>query len=406
MRNSSVFFKLLLFSVLFYACKSQKKLTSVSQQPAVSDTIVQVPVEIKADTLVISEDSVTEATIDSLVEKKDTILETSKKDTITVIGVGDIMLGTNFPDPNYLPPNRGKDILAGVKDVLANADVTFGNHEGVILNDGGQPKYCKNPDICYLFRSPEYLTQNLVDAGFDVVSLANNHAGDFGNEGRKNTMTVLDTLGIACAGLIQRPYTSFELDGLKYGFVAFAPNTGTVSIHDLETAKNYVRHLDSLNDIVIVSFHGGAEGREHQHVTRKAETFYGENRGNVFTFSHALIDAGADVIFGHGPHVTRAIEVYKKRFIAYSLGNFATYARFNLSGPNGVAPIIKLYLNNQGEFYQGEITPIKQIGPGISVIDEEKKVIKYLQELTKADFPESEIIIDDSGLIKYIQSEN
>ena len=60
--------------------------------------------------------------------------------------------------------------------------------------------------------------------------------------------------------------------------------------------------------------------KKYQHVTREREYFYGENRGNVYEFSHAMIDAGADMIFGHGPHVARAIEVYKNRFYCLQLG--------------------------------------------------------------------------------------
>jgi len=403
------FFYLLLLIQVVFACKTQKQLTQKKSNPQVQDTVA-VAIEKntqKPDSLIDTSDTLAYVEIFKK-SQKDSLEENAKTlqpDTLVIIGVGDIMLGTNFPKESYLPPNKGRDLLDGVKEELRSGDLTFGNHEGVILNDGGDPKFCRNPDICYLFRSPEYLANNLVDAGFDVVSLANNHAGDFGDPGRKNTMRVLDSLGIHYAGQLQKPYTSFVIDSVKYGFVAFSPNSGTQSIHDMEKAKEIVKMLDSLNDIVIVSFHGGAEGKEYQNVTKKEEIFYGENRGNVYEFSHELIDVGADILFGHGPHVSRAVEVYKNRLIAYSLGNFCTYARFNLKGPNGVAPIMKVYTNRQGEFLKGEIIPIKQVGSGIPVIDEDKLVIKLIRELTENDFPESKIIIDDMGIIKYIQSE-
>ena len=149
------------------------------------------------------------------------------KDTLTIIGVGDIMMGTNFPDERYLPPFQGNHLLEEVDSILHDADVTFGNLEGVILNEGGDAKYCKNPKTCYIFRSPEYMVQHLKDAGFDVLSTANNHAGDFGNPGRRNTMRVLDSLGLYHAGLVARPHATFMRDGMKYGFAAFAPNNGT-----------------------------------------------------------------------------------------------------------------------------------------------------------------------------------
>jgi len=324
------------------------------------------------------------------------------KDTILIIGVGDIMMGTNYPDPKYLPADSGKSLLQDVTEVLRRGDITFGNLEGVILDEGGTPKKCNNPDLCYLFRSPTYYAANLVEAGFNLMSTANNHAGDFGNEGRENTIKVLDSLGIHHAGLLQQPYTLFRIEGMKFGFAAFSPNDGTLSIHDSIRAREIITHLDSMADIVIVSFHGGAEGKKYQHVIRETELFYGEDRGNVYTFSHHLIDAGADVVFGHGPHVTRAIELYQNRLICYSLGNFCTYARFNLKGENGIAPIVKVFTDHNGQFLKGEIIPIVQTGLGKPEIDPNKRAIIKLQELSQKDFPESKIKIDESGIIIYI----
>jgi len=312
------------------------------------------------------------------------------------------MMGTNYPDPKYLPADSGKSLLQDVTEVLRRGDITFGNLEGVILDEGGTPKKCNNPDLCYLFRSPTYYAANLVEAGFNLMSTANNHAGDFGNEGRENTIKVLDSLEIHHAGLLQQPYTLFRIEGMKFGFAAFSPNDGTLSIHDSIRAREIITHLDSMADIVIVSFHGGAEGKKYQHVIRETELFYGEDRGNVYTFSHHLIDAGADVVFGHGPHVTRAIELYQNRLICYSLGNFCTYARFNLKGENGIAPIVKVFTDHNGQFLKGEIIPIVQTGLGKPEIDPNKRAIIKLQELSQKDFPESKIKIDESGIIIYI----
>lgn len=388
---------LFLLGFFIYGCKPSAQIASSKSDQA---NIQKIPTD--AIDLVIAN------TIDSNVtiqEPAKSTIQSLKKDTLTIVGVGDIMLGTNFPDPNYLPPDSGKYLLKDVLPYLRQADLTFGNHEGVILNEGGNQKHCSNPKLCYLFRSPEFITQNLVNAGFDVMSLANNHAGDFGNPGRKNSMRVLDSLGIHHAGQLAKPYTVFTKEGITYGFAAFSPNTGTVSINDLENAREIVRRLDSLTDIVIISFHGGAEGRKFEHVTREREYFYGENRGNVYEFSHALIDEGADIIFGHGPHVARAIEVYKKRFIAYSLGNFCTYARFNLSGVNGLAPIAQIKTTNEGEFISGKIISAKQKGEGIPEIDPNFSAALRIKQLTEMDFPDSKIFIDETGNIHYIQSQ-
>lgn len=390
---------IVLAPVLFFACKPGQTSRTLPD-PTIAerqDSIARMDSLRVADSL-----AVVQRKADSLNWEKNAVaidVYRVLKDTVTLIGVGDIMMGTNFPSEQYLPT---RNLLEPVTPILQDADVTFGNHEGVILDDGGTPKRCSNPDLCYLFRTPERFTPLLKEAGFDVMSLANNHAGDFGQTGRKNSMRVMDSLGIYHAGLLQRPYVTFEMDGMRYGFAAFAPNTGTVSINNEKEAVDIVRHLDSISDIVIISFHGGAEGKKYQHITREREYFYGENRGNIYEFAHTLVDNGADVIFGHGPHVTRAVEVYNDRFIAYSLGNFLTYARFNLRGENGIAPIVKVFTNGEGKFYKAEVTSIIQRGEGGPIVDTDERAFKKLKELTQQDFPEVPLSFEEGGIITYI----
>ncbi len=332
--------------------------------------------------------------------KTDTLLVV-RKDTLTIIGVGDIMMGTNYPE-DRLPISNGSLLMKDVEEVLQSADITFGNLEGVLLDSGGTPKSCRDPKVCYVFRSPSRYVENLTTAGFDLISIANNHAGDFGDAGRENTMKVLGEHGLAYAGQLQQEFTILTKDSITYGLAAFSPNSNCVSINDYNRAKAIVQHLDSIVDIVIVSFHGGAEGKDYQNVPRKHEIFHGEDRGDVYKFSHMMVDAGADIIFGHGPHVTRGIEVYKDRFIAYSLGNFCTYKGINIAGINGWAPIIKVFTNPSGAFLKGEITATYQVyGVGVK-IDPNKQVIKKIKELSKKDFPESPIGIDDNGIITYL----
>lgn len=330
---------------------------------------------------------------------KTTKSQVYSKDTISIIGVGDMMLGTNYPAESYLPPEDGKNILTPVKQIIENADISFGNLEGAILSGTGTVKTCTNPAVCYAFKMPNHYVNYFKEAGFDVLSIANNHVSDFGETGKENTVKMLDGVGIKYAGLLKYPYTTFKKNGIKYGFCAFAPNNGTVDINDSENAAKIVKQLNSICDIVIVSFHGGAEGSSKSHLTRSDELFLGENRGNPYQFARTVIDAGADIVFGHGPHVTRAIDIYKGKFIAYSMGNFATYGRFNLKGICGIAPIIKLFVNKKGEFLSGTIYSTKQVDEGGPVIDEDKTVIKEIINLTKSDVPESQILLDENGVI-------
>jgi hypothetical protein len=331
----------------------------------------------------------------------DTKIQEVKPESISIIGVGDIMPGSNYPPPGSLPPDDGKYLFDDVKDILQDADITCGNLEGALLDRGGTPKKCNDTlGNCHSFRIPTRYAGYLKDAGFDFLNLANNHSGDMGLEGRESTYETLEKNDLEFAGTLDYPTATLEKDGIKYGFAGFAPNNGTISIINFKKAGEIISELKKEADIVIVFFHGGAEGLSAQNVTGNDETYLGENRGNVYEFAHAVIDAGADVVFGSGPHVTRAIELYKGRFIAYSLGNFCTYGKFGLNGAMGIAPIIKVYLNKKGEFVGGEITPVKQIKHGFPVIDEDNRVIKTIQVLTEKDFPDDKLVIDDAGRIE------
>jgi len=329
-------------------------------------------------------------------------LSFAQQKIISVVAVGDIMPGTNFPSDKYLPADSGKSIFAPVKFILENTDLTIGNLEGCLLNTGGTIKKCQDSTKCYAFRIPTYFSKIMKDAGFDLLSLANNHCGDFGDAGRHSTTATLDSTGIYYAGLNSVPSVIFEKNGLKIGYCSFSPFTGTVDILKTDTVKKIVQTLDSLCDIVIVSMHAGAEGAKYAHVTKQTEIFYDEDRGNVYEFAHLAIDNGADLVFGHGPHVTRAAELYKDRFIAYSLGNFCTYGRFNLNGPNGVAPVIKVFMNSTGEFIKAEVFSIKQTGEGGPVMDPDQNALKQLTELTRVDFHETPLMFDEKGEINKI----
>jgi 2',3'-cyclic-nucleotide 2'-phosphodiesterase (5'-nucleotidase family) len=203
------------------------------------------------------------------------------------------------------------------------------------------------------------------------------------------------------AGVCSHPYDTFTVDGIKIGFTAFSPHSGTCQMNNYDFVRKTIKDLKQKHkcDIVIVSFHGGAEGSKHQHVPRQVETFLGYNRGNVYEFAHVAIDAGADLVLGHGPHVTRAVELYKDRLIAYSLGNFCTYKRFNLKGPNGVAPILKIWVAKDGSFIKAKVIPVYQDENLGTKYDSTGRVIRILQQLTKEDFPETKLKIDDTGWI-------
>ncbi len=277
------------------------------------------------------------------------------------MGVGDIMMGTSYPE-DKLPGEdwRFPDARSGLGAAGCGSHLWQPGRYACWTKEA-HAKTCKDPKVCYVFRTPTRYVKHLITAGFDMMSLANNHAGDFGEAGRKSSMKTLEVAGILHAGQMDHPTTLFTKDSITYALAAFAPNSNCVSLNDLAGAKAIVAHLDSIADVVIVSFHGGAEGAQYQNVPRRNEIFHGENRGDVYKFSRTLIDAGADIVFGHGPHVTRAVDVYHDRFIAYSLGNFCTYRGISVSGVNGMAPIVKVFTDRKGKFFKAQITPTVQI---------------------------------------------
>jgi len=336
---------------------------------------------------------------DTIINYTDSIKKLTDEKLVSIIGVGDIMLGTNFPHPKYLPPKNGGNLMKGLYPIISDANISFGNLEGAFSDSLPVTKRCQDTANCYAFRSPDFLFKHIADAGFDVLSMANNHSGDLGVPGRLNTIEQIENHGLNHVGLLEYPSIVIEREGVKFGFCAFAPIKGTCDINDLKEAERIVSSLNDRCDITVVSFHGGAEGSKYEHITREREIFLGEDRGNVYEFARKMIDAGADVIFGHGPHVLRAVDLYKDRFIIYSLGNFCTYSRMKVSGINGLAPILKVFTNKKGEFKKAEIISCKQIKGLGTRIDKLNKAALKLQELTLSDIPEAKLKISSKGLI-------
>jgi hypothetical protein len=315
--------------------------------------------------------------------------------TLTIAAVGDVMLGTDFPK-DILPDDDGEGFLAAVTPVLSAADIAFGNLEGVLM-DGGEPvKQCRDPSACFLFRTPARYAQHLSAAGFDVLSLANNHAHDFGEEGRSAGMRALDSVGILHSGR-EGDVASWTVKGLRVALIAFAPNVGAHALNDYARAAELVAALSRDHDIVLVSFHGGAEGVDVAALPFAEEFYHGEPRGNVVAFAHSVVDAGADLVIGHGPHVPRALELYRERLIAYSLGNFATYYGISVEGGKGLAPILLAELDATGRLIRGRIDSYVQIRPGGPQPDVAQTAFQGMRALTEQSFGADELRFADDG---------
>lgn len=314
---------------------------------------------------------------------------------LRVAMVGDIMLGTDFPE-NRLSDDDGASLLAGVTAELQAADITIGNLEGTLL-DGGEPaKECSSPRACYLFRSPARYAGHLRAAGFDVLSLANNHARDFGEDGRSATMRTLEEYGILHSGR-EEDFARLNVHGFRIAVLAFSVTQKSNLVHDYDKAAATIKRFAADHDIVIVSFHAGAEGGDVTRIPFAEEEHFGEPRGDVARFGRLAVDAGADLVFGHGPHVVRGMERYKDRLIAYSLGNFATYYGISVDGLKGIAPILEATLDYQGRFSEGRIYSTVQVRPGGPQLDPEQRALRLIRDLSFADFKKPGLTFADDG---------
>ena len=321
---------------------------------------------------------------------------------ITIAAVGDMMLGTDYP-ANHLPDDDGAGFLAAVAPVLGAADLAVGNLEGVLVDGGTPRKACSNPRACFLFRSPARYARHYADAGFDVLSVANNHARDFGEEGRTATMQALDAVGIAHSGR-EGDFASVVVVELAVAVLAFAVTQQSNLLHDYPLAAEIVAEHAETHDIVIVSFHGGAEGNDVTHLPFAEEEHYGEPRGDVVHFARMMVDSGADLVFGHGPHVVRAMERYRDRLIAYSLGNFATYYGISVDGLNGIAPILVATLDGEGRFLEGRLHSTVQIRPDGPRTDPSQQAGRLIRDLSLADFGDPGLrFLDDGRLLPILR---
>lgn len=317
----------------------------------------------------------------------------------TIAMVGDIMLGTLYPTVQ-LPRHEGKHLFDHTKAILNSATLAVGNCEGIFSDDTLRITK-EDCSYCYAFRMPEAYATLLQEAGFDFLSLANNHSNDFGLAGIRTTTRLLDSLNIGYAGIKGICATALtQRDSLVFGFCAFSTNGHTYNLMDSAQVVNIIHKLREECDILIVSFHGGAEGIAYTHLPEGMEFFIDEKRGALRDFAHLCIDEGADLVFGHGPHVCRAMELYRGHLIAYSLGNFCTPTGMSLSGILGHAPLVTARVDRDGMLVDGKIHSFLQPFRKGPRTDETKGAAKLIQTLSEEDFETCTLTFDEDGTFR------
>lgn len=324
--------------------------------------------------------------------------ESSGVESVTLSATGDIMMSSA---PNGLPPKNGDGFFDAARKDLAS-DLVMGNLEQPLTDDTGASK-CGSParSGCFAFRSPPSYAGHLKDGGFQLMNLANNHAKDFGTEGNRNTIEALEGAGLKYTGA-EDQITTVEIKGIKIAVIGFSPYAGANNLNDLAHTKTIVKQAKQAADLVVVQAHMGAEGVTRNHVKPGTENYLGENRGDPIKFTHAVIDAGADLVIGHGPHVLRGMEFYKGKLIAYSLGNFAGGGHtLSKDGILKYAGILRVTLNKDGSYAGGKFVSTYLNGSGLPTPDASgQHGRKLVTELTAADFPETGVKIGTDGTIK------
>jgi Bacterial capsule synthesis protein PGA_cap len=320
---------------------------------------------------------------------------TAEAKLISLSATGDIVMGDA---PSKLPPNDGRGFFAGVRQALA-ADLVMGNLEEPLTDETGYAKCGADSSGCHQFRAPPSYAQHLRDAGFQLLNLANNHAHDFGPAGLRNTRAALEKHGLEHTGGPDQ-ITVLDVKGVKVAVLGFSSYAWSNSLVDIPAAKQVVQRAAEQAEIVVVQVHMGAEGSDKTRVRPGTEMFLGENRGDPVRFSHAVIDAGADLVVGHGPHVLRPLEFYQGRLIAYSLGNFAGGGgTLNNSGRLGLSAVLKVSLRPDGSWGGGQLLSTRVAAAGKPAVDPAKGGLGLVTGLCRTDFPRTGPVFGADGEI-------
>lgn len=263
------------------------------------------------------------------------IKEIPKVETTKILFVGDIMLDRGV---SWYADKNGKDrIFSGVKDLFQKYDIVVGNLEGTITNNESIAR--KNNKILRFTFDKSY-SDVLKNAGFDILSLANNHATDFGTDGYNQTISNLSNVGILSFGSPRNDNNIsniIKLNNKNFCFIGYHD----LYTHDETPVLSEIGKLDSECDSIIVFAHWGDEYK----------TKSNERQRNL---AYKFIDQGVDLIIGSHPHVVQENEEYKGKRIFYSLGNFVFDQDFSYDTKHGIAVGVD-FVNDKADF---EIIPI------------------------------------------------
>jgi hypothetical protein len=328
---------------------------------------------------------------------------------VRICAGGDVTLGTNL-DTTWIHTVRARlgrrvpalpspdSLLAPLRPLLADADVVLLNVEAAI-GEGpiNRQKCAPGSTVCFAFRSPvaaaEALRRVAPESAKLIGNVANNHARDDGDIGRRTTVRHLDAAGVQVTGMDTIATPVVTVRGDTVAFLGFAQWTGP-DPRNLAAVRRHVRRAADAYARVVVTMHMGAEGRGRQRTPNATEMFVGEDRGNVVAFARAAVESGADLVIGHGPHVMRAAEWRDSALVFYSLGNLVTYGPFTLSEPLNRGAIACAVLDRDGAILSADFRSTVQRLPGLVSVDDTHRAAALTDSLGRLDFPSTAARLD------------
>ncbi len=299
------------------------------------------------------------------------------KAALTVTAVGDVRVTRRF----------ARNKLEEIRRIKLPGDIVFGNFEGVLAD-------YDSPDP-WKFSVPVESVGLLKDMGFNTLSLANNHSLDLGEENYQKTLSLLGERGFWVAGREGHGVVA-EINNHRVRTIGFSFSGGN-SVNNLDAIAAIIGKKQ--NEIIIVSAHMGGESHLAHRIPNTMEYFGDEKRGDVIPFGHRCIDAGADLVLGHSPHVPRGFELYKNKLIVYSLGNFLF--DYPGAGRNAHAPGYSLSINldEKGDFQSARIESY-DLQYGVPVLDTSGRAYTMIQSLTRENLKQTSLAFPGYGVVR------
>lgn len=296
---------------------------------------------------------------------------------LTVTAVGDVRITGRL----------ARSQLDQIRKIKLRGDVVVGNFEGALCEP--------TPADPWMFSMPLESIALFRHIGFNTLGLANNHSMDLGIECYQKTLSLLVQSGFWVAGGDGHGIVA-GIRNLKVRIVGFSFSGGN-NVNDLDAIPATIGKKE--NEMIIISAHMGGESPAAHWIPNAMEYFGDEKRGDVVQFSHRCVEAGADLVLGHGPHVPRGLELYHNKLIVYSLGNFV----FDYPGAerNAHAPgySISIYLDENGNFSSAVIRSY-DLQQGVPVLDGAGRAYRMIEDLTLRNLKQDSLVFPGRGVVQ------